>query len=76
MIPGARAELGVKQYVAIVRSKTGMRFRVFTTGSDKHYIFDPTDKDGCSYCNGFPVLKADLKPEIRRALAHGWGNSE
>lgn len=70
-------ELGVKQYVAVIRSpRTGQRFRVFTTGSDRHYIFDPIDAHGCSYCVGFPVLKADLEPEIRRALRHGWGNSE
>jgi hypothetical protein len=70
-------ELGVKQYVAVIRSQaTGVRFRVFTTGSDRHYLFDPLDEDGCSLCNAFPVLKSDLKPELRRALRHGWGNSD
>ena len=69
------SELQVKQYVAVVRSKTGQRFRVFTTGSQKHYLFDPLDADDCSLCNQFAVLRADLKPEIRRALRHGRGNS-
>jgi hypothetical protein len=66
-------EWGVKQFVAEIRSSTGTRFRVFTTGSDKYYLFDPIDKDGCSYCMGFPVLKARLRPELKRALRHGWG---
>lgn len=66
-------ELGVKQFVAEMRSSTGTRFRVYTTGSDRHYIFDPIERYGCSYCQGFPVLKARLRPELRRTLAHGWG---
>jgi hypothetical protein len=66
--------LMVKQFVATVRSRWG-RFRVFTTGDDRYYLFDPLDWDGCSGCIGFPVLKADLKPAIRRALRHGWGNA-
>jgi len=65
----------VKQYVAVVKSRTGQRFMVFRTGDEKYYLFDPIDKDGCSYCRGFPVLKADLRSEIRRALSHGWGNA-
>lgn len=66
----------VKQYVAQVRSRTGQYFRVFQTGEEKYYLFDPLDgKDGCSRCNGFPVVKRDLRPDLRRALAHGWGNA-
>lgn len=69
-------EYQVKQYVAVMRSpKTGVRFRVFTTGSEKHYLFDPLDEDDCSTCCQFPVLKAELRPEVRRMLRHGWGNS-
>jgi hypothetical protein len=60
------AEYGVKQYVAEIRSGTGIRFRVYTTGSDRHYMFDPIDEAGCSYCMGFPVEKARLRPELRR----------
>ncbi len=61
---------------AVVRSRvTGVRFRVFTTGDDRYYLFDPLDEHDCSRCMSFPVLKADLKPEIRRALRQGyWKN--
>jgi hypothetical protein len=65
----------VKQYVAVVRSRTGMRFRVFETGDAQWYLFDPLSADDCSLCNQFPVRKKDLRPDIRRALAHGYGNS-
>jgi hypothetical protein len=65
----------VKQYVAVVKSRTGQRFRVFETGDPKFYLFDPLDKDDCSGCIQFPVRKADLRPDIRRALSHGYGNS-
>jgi hypothetical protein len=63
----------VKQYVAELQGKYG-RFRVYRTGDDKYYLFDPLDKDDCSGCIAFPVLKADLKKDVRRALAHGWGH--
>lgn len=66
--------LMVKQFVARVRSRTGQRFNVFETGDEKYYLFDPIDRDGCSYCNQFPVLKKDLRDDIRRALRHGVGN--
>lgn len=66
----------VKQFVSRLRSpSTGARFNVFKTGDEKYYLFDPIDKDGCSYCNSFPVKKSDLLPEYRRALTHGWGNT-
>ena len=65
----------VKQYVAVVRSRSGLRFRVFETGDPQFYLFDPLDRYDCSCCNAFPVRKSDLRPEIRRALRHGWGNS-
>jgi hypothetical protein len=67
--------LMVKQYVAVVRSRTGQRFRVFTTGDDKYYLFDPVAQDGCSGCIGFPVLKASLRREVRSMLNRGCGNS-
>lgn len=72
---GFAPELQVKQYVAVVRSARGIRFRVFETGDARYYLFDPLDAHDCSYCNSFPVLKKDLRPDIRRALRHGWGNS-
>ena len=68
-------ELGVKQYVAVVANGWGQRFRVFTTGDPKFYLFDPIDEHGCSLCMGFPVRKSDLRKDLRSALAHGWGNS-
>jgi hypothetical protein len=65
----------VKQYVAVVKNERGVRFRVFETGDSKFYLFDPLDKYDCSTCCQFPVRKSELRPDIRRALAHGWGNS-
>jgi hypothetical protein len=64
----------VKQYVARLRSRTGARFNVFMSGDPKFYLFDPLDGD-CSTCMQFPVRKSELKPEYRRALRHGRGNT-
>lgn len=64
-------ELQVKQFVAELNGSFGTRFRVFTTGSS-HYLFDLI---GASPPLQWPVLRADLKPEIRRALAHGVGHA-
>jgi hypothetical protein len=64
----------VKQYVAVVRGLCG-RFRVFKTGSEKFYLFDAIDDFGCSTGLQFPVKRSDLRDDIRRALANGWGNS-
>lgn len=67
---GFPPELQVKQYVGIVRGAFGSRWQVFMTGSDKHYLFanvkNPTFQ--------VPVRKADLQPEVRRRLAHGYGH--
>jgi hypothetical protein len=64
-------ELQVKQYVARVRGAHGFLWDVYRVGSDKHYLFacvqNPTFQ--------VPVLKADLQPEIRSALAHGFGHA-
>jgi hypothetical protein len=65
----------VKQYVAVVKSRMGQRFRVFETGDPKYYLFDPLDANDCSGCIQFPVLKANLRADIRRMLRHGAGNS-
>ncbi len=64
----------VMQHVAVVQNATGMRFRVYRTGEAGWYLFDPLDADGCSLCRAFPVRTSDLRPDLRRALAHGWGN--
>ena len=63
----------VKQYVACVKSRWA-RFMVFRTGDDKYYLFSQLDPNGCATGLQFPVKKSDLKPDIKRALAHGWGN--
>ena len=64
-------QLGVKQFVAEVNGRFGFRFRVFTTGDDRCYLF---------VCTVNPdiwklVRRADLQPEVRRALAHGAGHA-
>lgn len=65
----------VKQYVAVVANARGQRFRVFQTGDDKWYLFDPLDPNDCSGCIAFPVEKKNLRDDLRRALSHGVGNS-
>lgn len=60
----------VKQYVGRVQGKRAC-FQVFESGDPKYYLFDPLDRDGCSLCNQFPILKKDLKDDVRRALRHG-----
>jgi len=67
-------ELMVKQYVAVVQG-TWSKLMVFETGNPRYYLFSQLDPDGCQTGLQWPVLKADLKPDIRRALAHGYGNA-
>lgn len=68
--------LGVMQYVAVVRSGTGQRFRVFRTGDSKFYLFDALiGESGMSGGLQFPVRKSDLRADIRRALANGVGTA-
>jgi hypothetical protein len=69
-----RAAYEVKQFVAVVQSRW-CKFMVFTTGSPQHYLFSQVDRQGCQTGLQFPVLKAALRYDIRRALAHGWGNA-
>lgn len=64
-------ELQVKQYVAEVNGAFGSRWRVFNTGSGRHYLFVLVQNPEIAA----PVLKADLKPEVRRALARGVGHA-
>jgi hypothetical protein len=72
----------VKQYVAEVWSRSdlapqfGQKWRVFCTGDDKFYLFQAIDRNGCATGLDVPVRKADLRPEVRRMLAHGVGNGE
>lgn len=63
-------EMMVKQYVGRIHG-AWCEFQVFETGDPKFYLFDPLDRQGCSTCMQFPVKKADLKPEVRRALKGG-----
>jgi len=66
-------ELQVKQYIAIVQS-THSKFMVFATDSPMHYLFCQLDKFGCQTGLQIPMLKSDLRKEIRSALNYGWGN--
>jgi hypothetical protein len=67
-------ELGVKQYVAVVENSRGTKFMVFETGDPKYYLFSVL-KDGCQGGLMFPVRKMELRPDIRKALKAGYGNS-
>ena len=64
-------ELQVKQYVAEVSGAFGSRWRVFSTGSSRHYLLVCVQNSDIAA----PVLKTDLRPDVRRALAHGWGHA-
>lgn len=69
-------ELGVKQYVTIIQNpRTGTKFMVFETGNPKYYLFQQLDPQGFATQLQIPVLKTELKPEYRKALKHGYGNS-
>jgi hypothetical protein len=61
----------VKKFVAEVNGPHGFRWRVFTTGSDRHYMFV------CAQNANFqqPVLKSRLTRKTRSALANGWGRA-
>lgn len=74
-MPGSQmfaAEMQVKQFVATVQGRFG-RFMVFTTGSDRHYLFSQLDADGNQTGLQWPVLKKDLRDDVRHGLAHGVG---
>lgn len=66
-------ELMCKQFVAEVNGPL-CRLRVFTTGSDRHYLFAPVGPMALVVLP-FPVLKRDLRDDVRSALAHGWGHA-
>jgi hypothetical protein len=65
-----RPELQCKQFVSELNGAL-CRFRVFTTGSDRHYLFAPVGPMSL-VMQPFPVLKRDLRNDVRSALAHGW----
>jgi hypothetical protein len=71
---GYAAETMVKQYVAVVQGQYG-KFMVFETGSARHYLFAQLAPDGTQTGLSWPVLKSDLRPEIRSMLRHGCGNA-
>ena len=62
----------VQQYVAEVQGRFA-RFRVFRTAAPGWYLFDALDPSGASWGLQFPVRAADLRDDVRRALANGWG---
>ncbi len=66
---GFRPEWQAKQFVAEVEGRFGFRFRVFTTASARHYLLVCVQNSDIQV----PVARADLRPEVRSALAHGWG---
>jgi hypothetical protein len=71
MTGGFAPELQVRQFVAEVNGALGFRFRVYRTGSDRHLLFECTQNADIR----FPVLKSRLQPDVRRALANGWGHA-
>ena len=68
-------EMMVKQHVAVVRNGRGARFRVFETGNPRVYLFSTIAPDGTEGGLQFPVLKANLRDDIRKMLRHGCGNA-
>lgn len=66
------AEFQVKQFIAEVNGRWGSRWRVYATGSDRHYLLELV---GQIPPLQVPVLKSDLQPQVRRALAHGAGHA-
>jgi hypothetical protein len=67
----------VQKYVAVVQNRRGSRFMVFQTGDEKYYLFSQLYPGPGLIATGlqFPVEKKNLRDDIRRALAHGWGNA-
>jgi hypothetical protein len=65
----------VKQFVAVVRGARRNRFAVYATGDDKFYLFAQVCPAGYFTGLSFPVRKSELRDDVRRALANGWGNA-
>jgi hypothetical protein len=70
-MPGFLPELQVMKFVAEVNGAFGARWRVFTTGSSRHYLFVLVQNPLIFKA----VLRSELAPEVRSALAHGWGHA-
>lgn len=66
---------GVKQFVAVVQNRRGSRFMVFTCNDSRYYVFSQLDPDGCATGLLWPVLRSRLRDDLRRSLAHGFGNA-
>lgn len=66
----AKTSGGVKQYVGRVRGRFGT-FRVFETGDARYYLFSQVDEFDCDIGRMFPVRKAELRDEVKWALARG-----
>lgn len=64
-------ELQVKQFVAEVNGAFGFRWRVYRTGSDRHYLFECVQNTNIR----LPVLKSSLQDSVRLALAAGAGHA-
>jgi len=65
------AELQVMKFVAEVNGAFGSRWQVFTTGSSRHYLFVLVQNPLVYKA----VLKSELQPLVRSALAHGHGHA-
>jgi hypothetical protein len=63
--------------LAVVKNSRGSRFMVFKTGDDRWYLFSQLYPGPTLIQTGlqFPVEKKELRDDIRRALANGWGNA-
>ena len=74
---GVALECQVRQFVATVCNRTGLRFHVYTTGDPQFYLFCPLIGGGTGEGGlQVPVKKSDLRADIRQMLAHGWGNCQ
>jgi hypothetical protein len=69
-----RRDMQVTQYVAEVEGPN-CRFRVFRTGERGVYLFCALDQYGLDYGLHIPIPSARLVPELRSALAHGYGRN-
>ena len=71
MRPGYAPNMQCKQFVAEVNGSFGFRFRVFTTEDSRYYLFVCVQNSDIQTA----VPKRDLQPDVRSALANGWGHA-
>jgi len=62
------ATMGVKQWVCEIQGPF-CKFRVFTTGDAKHYLFAALDEKGIDWGLHIPVRKTDLSPWARKYIS-------